>query len=140
MEESADPAEFSDLPGDPLVVRYVPQLELLKRATLCITHAGLNTALESLKQGVPMLAIPVTNDQPGVAARIQWHEVGRRLRLKKINVQRLRAMIEELLSQSRYTEKAKAIQHEIAGIDGIALASEIIERAIKTGKPVPRAS
>lgn len=137
---SADPAEFSDLPGDPLVVRYVPQLELLKRATLCITHAGLNTALESLKQGVPMLAIPVTNDQPGVAARIQWHEVGRRLRLKKINVQSLRAMIQDLLSQSRYTEKAKAIQHEIAGIDGIALASEIIERAIKTGKPVPRAS
>jgi zeaxanthin glucosyltransferase len=45
-------------------------LELLKRATVCITHAGLNTVLESLAQGVPQLAIPITYDQPGVAARI----------------------------------------------------------------------
>jgi UDP:flavonoid glycosyltransferase YjiC (YdhE family) len=28
------------------------KIELLKRAALCITHAGLNTALESLAHGV----------------------------------------------------------------------------------------
>jgi len=38
--------------------------------SVCITHAGLNTVLEALAQGVPQVAIPVTNDQPGVAARI----------------------------------------------------------------------
>ena len=31
---------------------------------------GLNTTLEAMAQGVPLVAIPVTNDQPGVAARI----------------------------------------------------------------------
>ena len=30
------------------------------KATLTITHAGLNTALESLSNGVPMVAIPIT--------------------------------------------------------------------------------
>ncbi|MGA7216366.1 MAG: hypothetical protein WBX20_19355, partial [Terrimicrobiaceae bacterium] len=37
--------------GSPIVVPFAPQLELLRRAALTITHAGLNTALESLNQG-----------------------------------------------------------------------------------------
>ena len=38
-----DPARLGSLPGDPLVVRYAPQLEIVKRAAAVITHAGLNT-------------------------------------------------------------------------------------------------
>jgi UDP:flavonoid glycosyltransferase YjiC (YdhE family) len=45
------------LPGSPLVVKYAPQLELLKRATLTITHGGLNTTLESLGNAVPIVAV-----------------------------------------------------------------------------------
>ncbi len=67
---SAKPELLPELPGNPLVVEYAPQLELLKQATLMVTHAGMNTTMECLKNGVPMVAIPVTNDQPGVAARI----------------------------------------------------------------------
>jgi zeaxanthin glucosyltransferase len=43
---------------------------------VCITHAGFNTLLEALTQGVPQIAIPVTNDQPGVAARIADKKTG----------------------------------------------------------------
>src|SRR2546422_7887921 len=67
---------MEELAGEPIVVEFAPQLELLKRAALCITHAGLNTALECLSNGVPMVAIPITNDQPGVAARIEWTGTG----------------------------------------------------------------
>lgn len=49
-----------------------PQFAPLEKATLAITHAGLNTALEALARGVPMVAIPITNDQPGVAGRLEW--------------------------------------------------------------------
>lgn len=52
------PELLQGMPGSPLVVGYAPQLELLKKATLTITHAGLNTVLESLSNGVPMVAIP----------------------------------------------------------------------------------
>jgi zeaxanthin glucosyltransferase len=67
-----DATKINSLPGNSIVVNNAPQMELLKRAALCITHAGLNTALESLAQGVPMVAIPVSIDQPGVAARIAY--------------------------------------------------------------------
>jgi UDP:flavonoid glycosyltransferase YjiC (YdhE family) len=67
--------------GDPVVVRYAPQLELIRRATLTITHGGLNSVLESLAEGVPLVALPVTNDQPGVGARVAWSGTGKAIPL-----------------------------------------------------------
>ncbi len=72
-----DPALLGDLPGDPVVVGYAPQLELVQRSALTISHGGLNTALESLACGVPMVVLPVAYDQPGVGARVEWSGVGR---------------------------------------------------------------
>ena len=68
--------DLGPIPPNVIVVDKAPQLELLERSVLCITHAGLNTALESLAQGVPMVAIPISYDQPGVATRIAYHGVG----------------------------------------------------------------
>lgn len=51
-----------------------PQLEVLERSTACIMHAGLNSTPESLTLGVPLVAIPITNDQPAVAARVEGLE------------------------------------------------------------------
>lgn len=65
-----DPEYLGPIPSNTIVVPSAPQIELLKRAALCITHGGLNTVLESLAEGVPMVAIPVGYDQPGVACRI----------------------------------------------------------------------
>jgi UDP:flavonoid glycosyltransferase YjiC (YdhE family) len=65
-----DPQRIEVLPANAVVVDRAPQIELLKRSALCITRGGLNTTLEAMAQGVPLVAIPVTNDQPGVAARI----------------------------------------------------------------------
>jgi UDP-glucoronosyl and UDP-glucosyl transferase len=72
---NVNPGDLERIPPNTIVVRIAPQIELLKRAALCITHAGLNTALEALAQGVPMAAIPIGYDQPGVAARIAYHGV-----------------------------------------------------------------
>src|SRR5262249_58747608 len=72
-----DPALLGDLPGDPVVVGYAPQLELIRRAALTISHGGLNTALESLEWGVPMVVLPVAYDQPGGGARGAWAGGGR---------------------------------------------------------------
>ena len=67
-----DPALLRDLPGTPVVVGYAPQLDLIRRSALTISHGGLNTALESLSRGVPMVVLPVTYDQPGVGAWVEW--------------------------------------------------------------------
>lgn len=134
----ADPGEFNELPGDPIVVGYAPQLDLLQKASLCITHAGVNTALESLSHGVPMVAIPVTNDQPGVAARIHWLGVGQCVPLGRANVLAARKAISRVLDDSQYAKKARALQRDIRSLDGPTRAAEIIETAISAGQPVVR--
>jgi len=62
--DQVDPTQIGPIPGNAIIVKRAPQLELLKQTSVCITHAGLNTVLESLAQGVPQVAIPVTYDHP----------------------------------------------------------------------------
>jgi MGT family glycosyltransferase len=128
--------DFSSLAGDPIVVHYAPQLELLKRSAICITHAGMNTTLECLAHGVPMLAIPVTNDQPGVSTRIEHHGVGRRLSLGKLNADEVRADLQLLLSDSNFRNRSLEFKEQLASMDGPALAADIIETAFMSGVPV----
>lgn len=125
-----DPAQFSDLPGAPVVVKFAPQLELLKRATLCVTHAGLNTVLEALAQGVPLVAIPITNDQPAVAARIAWSGTGSVLPLKSLRGDRLRALTLNVIETPSYRQNARRLQTEIASLNSLERASEIVESVL----------
>ena len=133
---SAEPDSLPNLPGSPLVVKYAPQLELLQKATLTITHAGLNTTLESLSNGVPMVAIPITNDQPGVAARIAWSGAGEVISLNHLSVPRLKNAIARVLKEESYKQNAMRLQEAIRRAGGVSRAGDIIEQAILTGKPV----
>jgi MGT family glycosyltransferase len=134
--------KFDDLgviPSNVIVVRTAPQIELLKRAALCITHAGLNTALESLGQGVPMVAIPVGYDQPGVAARIAHHGVGEFLEIEDLTVERLQGLIQKFLYNPSYRDKARWFQKVITQTSGLDVAADVIERAFKKNRRVDSA-
>jgi MGT family glycosyltransferase len=132
----ASPESLRQLPGNPIVVGYAPQLELLQKAAVSITHAGMNTTLESLSNGVPMVAIPVMNDGPGVAARIAYTGVGEVVTLKELNVPKLRSAIVKVLSQESYKQRAIEMQGAIGRAGGVKKAVDIIEQVILTGKPV----
>jgi zeaxanthin glucosyltransferase len=108
-----DPENLGSIPSNAIVVRSAPQIELLKRAALCITHAGLNTTLESLAHGVPMVAIPKGYDQPGTAARIAHHGTGEFIEVDELTTDRLRVLIEKVLQGVSYRERADYFQKEI---------------------------
>ncbi len=128
------PEEMGKMPGDPILVEYAPQLELIQKATLVITHAGLNTTLESLANGVPMVAIPVTNDQPGVASRIEWFGAGKRIPIAKLNVSKLNRAVREVLNNPAYRARAKELQSQIIAADGLETAANIVERTFQLGR------
>ncbi len=133
---SANPEVLQGLTGNPLVVRYAPQLQLLQKAALTITHAGLNTTLECLTNGVPMVAIPIANDQPGVASRIKWSGCGEAIPVKKVDVSNLRTAITKVMTEDSYKKNALRLQSAIQKAGGVKRAVDIIEKAITTGKPV----
>jgi MGT family glycosyltransferase len=124
------PERLGSLPGHPLVVRYAPQLALLRRAALTIFHGGLNTALESLAHGVPMVALPVTLDQPGVGARLTWTGTGTAIPASKLTVERLRQAIGAVLTDPRYRLNAQVLQRQLRAEGGLQRAADITERAL----------
>src|SRR6202030_1182695 len=94
--------DIGPIPASAIVVSKAPQIELLKRAELCITHDGINTTLESLALGVPMVAIPVGFDQPGIAARIVYHGVGKSVPVTSMNIADLSGAIQEVFANPSY--------------------------------------
>jgi MGT family glycosyltransferase len=123
--------QIRSLPANAIVVNHAPQLELLKRSSLCITHAGLNTTLEALTQGVPLVAIPVTNDQPGVAARIAYTKTGAYVPLQELTSQGLSLLIHEVTTNPIYRQNAVAMKQEIEKANGLEKAADLLEKAFR---------
>lgn len=114
----------------------LPQEAVLARASACITHGGMNTVMDSLAAGVPMLAIPIAFDQPGVAARIVHHGVGLRLSRVLLSPRRIASSLDALLASSGTRNRAAAIGREIAASGGADLAADLIEGVLpaRTGR------
>ena len=124
--------DLGPIPANTLVVDAAPQIALLKHAVLCITHAGLNTTLESLAQGVPMVAIPIGYDQPGVAARIAHHGVGEFIEIEDLTVEGVSQLIAKVLGDPGYSKRAQYFRRVIAETGGLDIAADLIERAFLT--------
>lgn len=124
---NVDPAKLGTVPSNTIIVAHAPQLELLQKAALCITHAGQNTVLESLAKGVPVVAIPVANDQPGVAARIAFTKTGKFVPLADLSVPFLRSLVDEVIAEPVYRENARKMSAVIQDLNGPRLAADIIE-------------
>ena len=69
-----DPAQLGELPANVQVKQYVDQMDVLSRASLFVTHCGMNSASEGMWMGVPELLFPLTGEQRAVARRVA--EVG----------------------------------------------------------------
>jgi len=124
-----------NFPGSPLVFSFPPHQQIINRAHLVVTHAG-STALNCLSVGVPMVAIPITTDQPGMAARIARAGAGEVITLNKLNVSTIKASIVKVFTEQKYQDNARKISEAIKESGGVKRAADIIEQVIETGQPV----
>jgi zeaxanthin glucosyltransferase len=127
---AAKAGDFTNIPANTILVDFAPQLELLSRAALTITHGGLNTVLESLMRAVPVAAIPINFDQPGVAARLRWSGSGDFVPAAKVNAKRLRGLVERVLNEPTYRNSARRLSESINRSTGVEGAAAIIEKVI----------
>ncbi len=118
-----------ELAGAAWVTDFLDQHAALQHAQVFVTHAGLNSALEALAQGIPMLALPIAFDQPGVASRIEWHCVGRRAS-RFSRTHQLETHLQLLLSDSHYRLRMSAIQAQMQRAGGCQRAADIAEQAL----------
>jgi len=134
---NGDVAAYSNLPGDPLVVTFAPQLALLERAAVAV-FPGTNSVLESLTKGVPVIAVPMYADQFGLAARLERSGAGGRISLDRVSADAVRTLLNRVLSDRSYAERAKAIGASLERAGGERRAADLIEeklgRALTPGR------
>lgn len=99
------------LPGNVRAVRYAPQLAMLERASLFITHGGANSVMEALSFGVPMIVSPLCNDQFHQVHFIEQAGVGRHLDLRHASVEQTATTIEAMLGSPGLQANAARIAH-----------------------------
>ncbi len=131
-------ALLPELPQRTIVAHFAPQRELISRAALVITHAGLNSTLETLSAGVPIVAVPISHDQPGVAARLRHLGAGKVISAAELTVDRLRPAIAEVMQTSSFGLRARECARSLHEINGQELAADVIERAFQTGQRTVR--
>ena len=123
--------ELGSIPSNFIVRTFVPQLEILQRADVFITHGGINSVHEGLYYGVPLILIPHQFEQllnaRCVTARGAGLIIDEQLRQKKVPATRLRKALHEVLSSPHYTENAKEIQKLLRETGGFKQAADEIQ-------------
>jgi MGT family glycosyltransferase len=109
------------------VLDYAPQKKILKHVSLCITHGGMNTVIEALFYGVPLIVLPITNDQPGIAQRVSHAGVGVVENVKTISVERMETAIISVLQSNEIRSRVVQMQKSIRESGGVVKAAEYVE-------------
>jgi MGT family glycosyltransferase len=119
------------LPRNIAIHEFVPQLEVLAHASLCITHGGMNTTSEALWHGVPLLVFPQHGDQHLVAARVLELGAGLRMIPPDVEPSRLRALVTKVLDEPSFKQQADRISSSFHAAGGARRAADAI-RAVAT--------
>src|SRR5262249_25217465 len=133
-----DPAALGmPVPSNCLVLPSAPQLAVLRRAAVFITHGGMNSVLEGLTYGVPLLVIPTQVEQVvigltvaerGAALVRREHLAGRRL-----DAGTLRHDVERMLTTPAFKLAASELQAQLGATSGYRQAADEVQAYVAAG-------
>mgnify|MGYP001560630971 CR=1 FL=1 len=112
-------------PANFIIRTSVPQIEILKKANLFITHGGMNSVNEGLYFGVPLLVFPQTSEQSMVARRVESLGAGQYLSEKDISKKILIKKVFEVLNNSKYYDSAQKQKYFLHNAGGLQRAVQL---------------
>lgn len=110
---------------------FVPQIEILKKASLFITHAGMGSTNEALYFGVPMLASPVTSDQPIVADQIEHLNLGKKIDINTISSTELKKVAFYVMKNKQILLACNKISEKMKKAGGSLKGADLIEKYLE---------
>ncbi|MEU0283242.1 macrolide family glycosyltransferase [Streptomyces sp. NPDC088147] len=131
--DNMNPAELGDLPANFDVRRSVPQLDVLRHAELFITHGGMNSVMESLYNGVPMIVNPLMSEQHANGLRVEELGFGRLLTRDDFSLETLRKAIDEVSADKSVADRTRAMGETMRKVDGPAVAADAVESYLAEG-------
>lgn len=118
--------DFGELPKNVSVFSHIDQIAVLKKADVFVSHCGMNSVSESLFFEVPLVMLPQTTEQNGVAHRVR--ELGAGIELCKLDAISLLNSVNEVFGNGSYKQSAKKIAESFRNCSGAKGAADKIIR------------
>jgi UDP:flavonoid glycosyltransferase YjiC (YdhE family) len=122
------PQDFLPRPSHILVVNWAPQLQILSRAVMMISHGGLGAVKECIYFAVPMVIFPGKWDQPNHAARVVHHGIGVRGDSRASSVQHILHLIETVRSNPSFKRRIEVMSKTFRDIEDSGIGTRTVEK------------
>jgi len=106
---------------------WVDHDDLLPRCAAMVSTGGAGTVMAAVLAGIPQIVVPTAWDKPDNATRVAESVVGLRLSPKQCTPQRLRAAVDEVVSNPKYAENTRQIREQLLQAPGPDKAVELIK-------------
>jgi zeaxanthin glucosyltransferase len=113
-----------------ILVNTAPQLAILKRAAITITHGGFNSVKESIYFGVPMIVFSLIRDHPAITARVAFHGLGVKGNIHKVSLEQILSLIDQLHKNQSYKKEIEAMAEVFRQTEEAQNGVKIIEEIL----------
>ncbi|MGA7733325.1 MAG: nucleotide disphospho-sugar-binding domain-containing protein [Chloroflexia bacterium] len=124
------PDEVAPVPANARVEQYIPHSTVLESAPVFVSHAGHGSVMKSLWYGVPMVLVPWSRDQFGVAARAGTMRAAIVIPKETLTVHVMAEAIDAVLHEPEYRWAAQAasarLRHERSAEVAVQLVAEVL--------------
>ncbi|WP_068621299.1 macrolide family glycosyltransferase [Paenibacillus tuaregi] len=119
-------SDLGEVPNNFIVKNYVPQTHVLQHAKLFVTHGGMNSTHEGLYNGVPLIVLPQSADQPMIAGQVARIGAGLTLQMHSLTANELRGAVDHVLSHSSFKQAAAKMRESLQQSGGYKQAVDEI--------------
>jgi UDP:flavonoid glycosyltransferase YjiC (YdhE family) len=133
--ELATSGELGALPSNVLLRPYLPQLALLKRAAVMITHGGANSVMESIAHAVPLLLVPLCNDQFHQVHFVEHAGIGRHLHAERCSAADIGAAIDALAAMRSERVEMNRVAKSYQRLDGAGETARLLTELAARSRP-----
>lgn len=127
--------ELGLVPDNFIIRSFAPQLELLQKVDLFITHGGMNSINESLYYGVPMVVVPQQIEQAINGRQVARQGAGVVLAdtppYGHLDAGVLRRTVDKVLADPSYSLNAERLSHSFHAAGGYQQAATALTIGLK---------
>ena len=122
------PSDLGEKPDNFIVREFVPQLKVLEKTTVFVTHAGMNSTSEALWYGVPLLVFPQHGDQHIVAGQVVEKGAGLMMTPADVIGERIKELVEEIVDNPSFKDAALELGESFREAGGVVRAADAIDK------------